>query len=388
MAILLADCREQNGANPHLEVLIAENNRHNSKLPVNNGGGDIELMIEQITIGDYCILSGATVNEAKKPVVIFERKTWKDLAASIKDGRIDSQGKRLAELKKNGCRVYYIIEGKNSFTNTTKIGGIPFANLHAKIRHGLLKGFPYIQTKDQQHTAFTLVNFTRDIMKLMATGKLRTPRTPLENCLSDISSFQEKYKSILDTAALAQIDNLKKNITEAAASATTTTTGGASAETENIIPTELKTRKINKHIDIHRKIWTLADGVSVITANVLMEKYNIFDVIRSTNKDDLCMELAAVQYDSGVKLGIKKAASIMKVADMDADVLACIPGISQETAGVITAVYSLEDICNGHVSDESIANLRYSQRENSQRENRKIGQAVANKIMDIVFSII
>jgi ERCC4-type nuclease len=140
---LLCDLRERNSTLPHFPKAewIVETTLHT---------------------GDYAVAEG------EKLYYVFERKTWADLAASLKDGRASSQ---MEKLRKMPCPVYLIIEGKMSFQPDHLIGGIEFYKLQAYITNALIMGVPYVQTKDKFHTVDFLVRFTEMFMKSEGRGK-------------------------------------------------------------------------------------------------------------------------------------------------------------------------------------------------------------------------
>jgi ERCC4-type nuclease len=85
---------------------------------------DDTIVTAQMTVGDYAIISGDCIHE------IFERKTLKDYADSIRDGRHENRKKMLSLRDEAGCRVYYIIEGDNP---DNLIGGLPKTTIEASI---------------------------------------------------------------------------------------------------------------------------------------------------------------------------------------------------------------------------------------------------------------
>lgn len=95
-------------------------------------GDDETIITAQMTIGDYAIASisadgSGCIHE------IFERKTLKDYADSIRDGRHENRMKMLSLRDRTECRVYYIIEGPPLSTADEKIGGIPASTIEASI---------------------------------------------------------------------------------------------------------------------------------------------------------------------------------------------------------------------------------------------------------------
>lgn len=84
--------------------------------------------VRRLTVGDYGIFYNG------KLLIIIERKTWDDLAASIKDNRLDEQIAAMLSLQCD-ARIFILIEG----TLRKEHGHIPAANLIAKLDHIVIR---------------------------------------------------------------------------------------------------------------------------------------------------------------------------------------------------------------------------------------------------------
>ena len=152
--MIVADDRETNGANSYFESCISANNK------LFPGGPKIEYAISRVTTGDYHIIYKDKIH------VSFERKTWKDLAASIKDRRIDSQHRQMESLSADsGTRIIYIIEGSKKGQGG-KIGKISITTLETKIRRIVLHGSQVEMSKSAHETAEIIVAYAREIIRL------------------------------------------------------------------------------------------------------------------------------------------------------------------------------------------------------------------------------
>lgn len=80
------------------------------------------LSVTRLYRGDYAIVSEKLV------YAIFERKTYADYAASIRDGRSENKNKMI----EIGCRTYYIIEGPTPAPGTV-LSGISVETIAASI---------------------------------------------------------------------------------------------------------------------------------------------------------------------------------------------------------------------------------------------------------------
>ena len=76
---------------------------------------DFPICKDNLEIGDIQIIEQE--NEIEKLLVLIERKSYKDLSSSIKDGRYKEQKNRILNSISNNIRKIYLLEGnKNDFT--------------------------------------------------------------------------------------------------------------------------------------------------------------------------------------------------------------------------------------------------------------------------------
>ena len=300
MALIIADTRESNGANSYFPSILEKNNKQYQP--------SIELEIAQITKGDYSIFLG------NKLYMVIERKTWKDLSASIKDNRIDTQLENLINLKKQFVKILLIIEGNFNKQDDVNVSGIPFKNLHAKLRHiYILHDIGFMQTKDQEHTAKLVVKLARDglnILKLMP-------------------------------------DFLKSEI----------------LKESNI----LTTRTEKKDSDIIFNIWNCLKGSGAKTSIVLSEKYHISELIlgKLTDLQDISIGNKKIGNKSKIILeSINDKKTIVKI-------LACIPGISDKTAEKILEKFTINQICT-NLSIDELSEIKINNRRINKNSVQKI----------------
>lgn len=88
----------------------------------------IPFSVAALAIGDFQILSG------DRPLLIGERKTLADFAASNTDGRYREQRARLLAARgATGCSLVYVLEGNWSGDDSRIVGG------HGRVTEGLLR---------------------------------------------------------------------------------------------------------------------------------------------------------------------------------------------------------------------------------------------------------
>lgn len=396
MATIVADHREKNGAIPFLEVCIVENNNTNSKLPIGKGGGDIKYAEKQLTIGDYTIMldpmNGA--DDEAQMAMIVERKTWKDLAASIKDSRMREQQQGMVKIaQSSGCYVYYIIEGKFAYKDHSDVCGLPFKSLHTKIRHNLLRGFPFVQTNDAMGTAKLLVNFTRDLMRFRAEKELCI--RPRDICIGyhqELEQLQNKYRGLLKEkeSELFKVIEDSLQIVESVHSESKNDV----PKVDRIVPIELTTRRIKSDSDIICNMWISLNGVSDKSAVILMKEYKLSTLITAEpqHKAKIKLKISNFVYPGGTRtFGTAMADKILVIGYDGEDesqiekcrlasikMLACVPGITKASAENIINNYSLRAMCSSGITTDDIGAVQVGK--------AKLGSAKAEKIMDLLQS--
>lgn len=139
------------------------------------------LVVKQMTRGDYAIASHGEV------AAIFERKTHKDYADSIRDGRTANKAKML-ELRGEGggVHVYYIIEGPHQPSPDTEYGRIKWSTIESSIMHLMTEyGIMIIKTRDTYETA-------RHLGLLLHSYSVRPPRQVVAGEGADLAGLYEQ----------------------------------------------------------------------------------------------------------------------------------------------------------------------------------------------------
>lgn len=153
--------------------------------------------VEPLTVGDI------VVRKDGKDLVLIERKTAQDLAASIVDGRYREQSFRLSEIGLPLHRIVYLIEG--SLDNTT----MPKSTLMSSmISMWFTKGFTVVQTSSLSDTV--------DYLNHMF-GKLQKEGVDDKEYVSTIkvSRKDKRTPEHIGTAMLAQIPSISTTIASA-----------------------------------------------------------------------------------------------------------------------------------------------------------------------------
>lgn len=164
--------------------------------------GDGIIVKENLLLGDIQIQK-----EYGEQMIIFERKTVKDLLASIKDGRYSEQSYRLT----HSCDVHnhnivYIIEG-NLYHGIADIE--KRIALNAFISLMIFKGFSVLNTQSVTETGNMIVSIMLKVEKEYAKNKI-----PYYYCSKD-NNTQPQVKASTETDYVDVVKKTKKdNITK------------------------------------------------------------------------------------------------------------------------------------------------------------------------------
>ena len=129
-----------------------------------------KMKIEQLHIGDVIF-----EDDSGKPILIFERKTLNDLAASIKDGRYSEQSFRLDKEPAHNHNIIYIIEGDIERYNEKRTHISKKTLISSMFSLLYYKGFSVLRTNGICETADTIVFFADKYDKTRINEKNRKP---------------------------------------------------------------------------------------------------------------------------------------------------------------------------------------------------------------------
>jgi ERCC4-type nuclease len=274
---------------------------------------------DRICYGDYAIYRG------KKLLYLIERKSWKDLSASLRDGRKDNVNKLLHARDESGCKLFYLIEGSARMSLTHKIARIPYKNLLAHLDHLMIRdNIHIIYSKNTSDTASRLIELMDNTMTL---------NLPESDTKTDTVSCDFDLKKTLPTPDSSYIND----------------------------------------------IWNCIPGVSDATRACLSEKYTLCDLIRGNFDADAISNLT---YGSGTVIGKKRAHKItssLNCPDLYVKMLTCIKGVTKQTATLIIKEIGMDKLIEGKCLQD-LAELKKT-------EKRKLGQSVATEILRIFGSV-
>ena len=121
---------------------------------------NIQIVTGNLPIGDIIIC-----DDKQEERIVIERKSIRDLSASIKDGRYEEQSYRLNGLHHENHNIIYLIEGdlngKNSFKD--RIDKITLYSAMFSLNH--YKGFSVLRTFTQDETSLVICNMAYKMHK-------------------------------------------------------------------------------------------------------------------------------------------------------------------------------------------------------------------------------
>jgi len=160
-----------------------------------------EIKSERLPLGDIIIHDPIEGRD----IVLFERKSLNDLAASIQDGRYKEQSFRLTQTTDfHNHNIIYIIEGDIARYNA-KHGRISKSALQSAMVSLLYyKGFSVIRTMSVGETAEFILHFADKVMKERALGPaipaysntLPVPTLPTLPCDDATDATTERYSEV------------------------------------------------------------------------------------------------------------------------------------------------------------------------------------------------
>jgi ERCC4-type nuclease len=305
MLKLLVDDREQSVIPYFKETYLAKLNQ------------TIEVEVKRLQIADYCIMHN------EKILFAIERKTWRDLSASIKDGRDSNIDKMLSLREQTNCKLLFLIEGNTRYNPKKKFSRIPYKNLQAKLDHLMIRdNVSIIYSNDEEDTTNRLIEFCTNYLSL---------------------NIAKSSEIVVKGAA------------------------------ESILTTVIK--KTDEQIT--QNLWNSIPQITTKTSELFINNgFHISDLLLGEISE---LDIAALKYTNGTIIG-KRASKILKITKGPEEnykhycnILAEIPCITKKTAAIILINVTFIELLNGKLSLEDLANIKKT-------EKSKIGKAAAANI--------
>jgi ERCC4-type nuclease len=290
-----------------MELVIDDREKAISNLLQENS--EIKYTVKRITIGDYALILNDNIE------MIVERKTLKDLASSILDGRKDNIAKLIELRLQTNCKIAYIIEG-NTPNYNRKINRIPYKNLLAHLDHLMMRDNVFIlYTKSPEDTLERLTYLLKNISTIKKGGDTEKNITDAEKNIKDAE------KNITDA---------EKNITDNEIPISNTNIQNTNISNTNIQNTnDLLNQKIVITIP-EIKFLSKIPGISLSMAEILYEKKITLNLIYNN-----ISILDDIKYPSGRKFNYSKIKIKKLPAKTIKSILKEIPTIGEFKANLL-----------------------------------------------------
>lgn len=380
---------------------ILVDDRERQVIPFFEEYENIRVSTGRVTTGDYAIVIKDEKKKEHIPVVIVERKTWKDFSDSIKDGRMSNNSNLDEFQKKFGCKIVFIVEGAPFPAANRKFRGIPFKNIQKKIdKMILVDGYHIIQTRDPKMTAQRIVElaiaydqYYDDIESLKKDSSKKLSKSSKSDKHDKSEKNEKQSKS-------SSSKSKKREVSESSESDNIRVERGAPVDDvkdggDFIISSELTKVRTKTHDRILQEMWISLPQVSIATAKILSEKWSISDIVSGKVFE---MDIANLKYPSGVRIGNERAKKILIIAKecktngnvttlkqsieftkAQEKLLRSINGVSAIVAKQICKKYTLKQLCE-KITEKELAQVKRS----DQPTAKNIGPAIAKKIMTLL----
>jgi ERCC4-type nuclease len=324
-----------------IEIVIDDREQHviphfnSAEMPPN-----ITFKVSRINHGDYSVLYKDYI------LFIIERKTWKDLASSLRDGRKENVKKLLKIREETGCQLIYLIEGNPIPRSTMKFCRVPYKALRSHLDH--------LAFRDGIHMVYS---------------------QNIKNTVERILELIKNYLTITPSP-LIEIDTLTGGVEMSENS----TRGDGIDKLKEKIPVTDESIKY--------KIWCCVPNITEKTACLFVDKgYHISDLILGNISKD---SIYSMKYPNGYIIG-KRSEKIwqstrLPVASVDninslstnavfIKMLTQINGITKNTASIILNNISFEKLLKGEISPNEIKDIPKS------ANGRKTGPKISGDII-------
>lgn len=197
----------------NIQIDVRENDLLNScknTIAMVNNFKELNIVVKQLPLGDIIISDGDS------ELVIIERKTLSDLAASIKDGRYEEQSYRLNGIQHHNHNIIYLIEGDFNKFNTFRERIDKQTLYSAMVSIQYYKGFSVMRSNSIEETALIVCNMAHKLNKdktkqpfysNILTASVNNSEQPVKN--DDESNAVIESNAILGANAITAITSDK-----------------------------------------------------------------------------------------------------------------------------------------------------------------------------------
>lgn len=298
-------------------------------------GNQIKWRAEHLTTGDFIIFRD------KKALMVIERKTWIDFAASIRDNRKKNIEKLIKYRSATGAKIAYLIEGHAFPANTARFSRIPYVNIRAHLDHLVYRDDVIeIRTPSLFGTAERLFQLVKNISSIVKVGGHDTEPADVKTA----AGLTIGPDVVLDVKTGDKHDVKTADAEPDGKTAVEPDGKIADVKTADAELNDLQAAKINhkkSNSEIVLKLWTALPGITT-NSYKLFTQYHISEVLLGKLTS---VQIAELTYSNGRRFGTKKANRLLRLSKNDhIRVLSAVPGISKKTAEIIIQTYPLKTL--------------------------------------------
>jgi ERCC4-type nuclease len=280
----------------------------------------IKYQVKRLTVGDYAIMYRNYI------MIIIERKTWPDLAASMRDGRKANINKMIDARERSGCQLVYLIEGDPCPRSTKKYCRMPVKNMRSHLDHIAFRdGIHFVYTLNEKGTAERLFELARNLTTIKPS------------MLTEIDDI------IADTSSNAKTDDKDS--------------GKCDTPNTAVDQSTILTEKQVSAVSVQEQLLMCLPSIGSVVATVMAEAGITLVKLYNGLTDE---EVARLKYPTGNSVGLAKAKKIcgnrkhMKSKSIlskkvQSRILSSIPLISKKTSSTILETVTFESIMEGNV---------------------------------------
>ena len=323
----------------------------------------------QLNTGDYLIVE-SNHKDNKKIRACIERKTYKDLASSFRDGRYKSELNNMINMRKEtNCQLFFIIEGAAFPSQNSKFSRIPYSCILGAINKLMIRDNIFIiQTKNEAHTAQKLNELlnTMQILynesnKLTIGGKneeIKNEKIENEEIKNDENEEIENEEIENKKIKNEEIENEENEEIENEENEEIENEEIKNEEIENeeienkneeincsniTFRTKLTKRHIKSDKDVCMKAWATLNGISLEFSNILISKFSIKNLLM---KEVSVKDISELKTALGRKISKIAITSLLQVRNgfHCEKMLSSISGITVEYATLLLKNQSIIDI--------------------------------------------
>jgi ERCC4-type nuclease len=245
---------------------------------------NIQIVTGNLPIGDIIIC-----DDKQEERIVIERKSIRDLSASIKDGRYEEQSYRLNGLHHENHNIIYLIEGdlngKNSFKD--RVDKITIYSAMFSLNH--YKGFSVLRTFTQDETSLVICNMAYKMHKCDLENK--------KSYYQSSNSLLDKNDENEDNEENTILSNLEKSESSLSLMEEENNEPTATATDKDYCSVVKKVKKENITPDnIGEIMLCQIPGISSTTAIAILKEFKTLPQLLEKIKEDAGECLSNITY--------------------------------------------------------------------------------------------